>query len=766
MTTAPDALHIAQAPRRDSATWTQGTITWNELLEWAHHPRRTKACGNYVLGRLRGTRRTKTSILSRDALTLDADNARGTEIPDALALLGVRALVHATFSSTAQAPRYRVIIPLSRPVLPDEYVHAATRMLEMLGADQFDPGSIEPERYMFRPATSSPDDYRVFAYDGPPQDAEDLLSDFDSDLSSRPTPRTRKRDPLGLEGTPGAFNRAYSIAEAIEAFELPYEAAGADSWHLVGARAAAGVNMVAPGLVYSHHVTDPAHGQAQSAFDLVRIHRFGEMDEDAPPGTPINRLPSHDAMCELVMGDARVLRQLVGEDFAQELDEVAQGVEQEVDEESWLLRLVRTPRTGAVRDCAENWELLQAHDPVLRSIYRDELKMGTMVDTPPPWRTPGQTAPEFGAADRLELVYYLLRQYRLDLSPTRAESWALMRAFRNVRNPLRERLEALRWDGVPRLETCLPGVAPTPYTRLVARRALCAAVARMMNPGCKWDHTLVLYGDEGLGKTFWMYRMAMGHLANLGSPAHKDTLLTASRSWIMVSDEGHSLRKADADAVKEFLTRTSDVYRVPFEKETLEHPRHWVVWGSTNDKTFLRRQQGNRRFLVVHCEQPVDFDALTDEYVEQVWAEAVHLWRQGEPLHMDKEEADMAADAREAFTEEDAVAGMALEYLSTLVPEDWGTRSEEDRHRWLLERPDYDPGVQPIMEVCSAQLWVEALGRRRGDARKVDLRELTEVLHRLPGWRQADRMKRLPGYGPQRYFVRTDDGTDAGWDLL
>src|SRR5699024_12437129 len=88
------------------------------------------------------------------------------------------------------------------------------------------------------------------------------------------------------------------------------------------------------------------------------------------------------------------------------------------------------------------------------------------------------------------------------------------------------------WDGTPRLEEALPGVVPTDYTRLVARKCLVAAVARVFDPGCKWDHTLIIYGEEGLGKTHWISRMSKGYTAPLGDIRSKDTLLSMQRSWI------------------------------------------------------------------------------------------------------------------------------------------------------------------------------------------------------------------------------------------
>jgi predicted P-loop ATPase len=285
-----------------------------------------------------------------------------------------------------------------------------------------------------------------------------------------------------------------------------------------------------------------------------------------------------------------------------------------------------------------------------------------------------------------------------------------------------------------------------------------AAVARMFRPGCKWDHVPVLYGPEGLGKTYWIEVVFRRWATSLGRIDNKDTLLVCQQSWAVIADEHHSMRKADQDAQKEFLTRTADMFRMPYDRETLLHPRHWVVWSTTNDQTFLTRQQGNRRYLIVHCQDTVDFDSITDVYVDQLWAEAVYLYRAGEKLYLDPTESALAAEHREPFVEEDTLTGIVLDYLETPVPTDWWERRPESRQSYLFERATglAPAGEMTIDRVCSMQIWVEALNRRKGDARRHDLTEITNVLKRLPGWRAAPGRTRLPGYGTQLVFIRED----------
>jgi hypothetical protein len=756
-------VNIVTAPRRDSKHWTPGSVTWGEIVAWLDTPAQVKECGGYILGELRettirhpgakrdctGLHRSKAGIASRSALTLDADTP-DPKLPEQIELLtDYSAIVHTTFSSIPDQPRYRVILPLSRPVTPEEYHALATVLITELGEDQFDPGSVQPERFMYRP--SSQGEFQSWVIEGEPVPVDDLLADYDPDLSHLPVPRSRnKRDPYEIEGTVGAFNRSYpEVADVVEAYGLPYEPADADRWQLVGATAVAGLNPVSPGLVYSHHITDPAYGQTCSSFDLVRLHRFGELDEGITPGTPVNRLPSQTAMLELASMDPKVVADLVGVDFSTEMEEVA-------EDNGWKLRLRLHSRTGRMLDEIYNWDLIRDNDPTFAGLYYNEFSLTVETDTDLPWRPVSRGGPVVSATDRAALCHYIERTYQVRPQRFLVDELINTCAQQRYVNPVRDYLEELKWDGVPRVEESLPGVHHSPYTRMVARKSLVAAVARALDPGCKWDHTLVLYGPEGIGKSWWVDRMARGYSATLGQIGDKDTLLTMQRSWIMVSDEGYSLRKADSDVQKEFLTRTSDVFRSPYDRDAIAHPRHCVIWGTTNDEVFLRRQEGNRRFLIVRCVDRLDFTAMTEEYIDQVWAEAVALYRGGELLFLSEEETALAADEREGFTEEDALAGLVEEFLETPVPDGWEEMSPDARKNWMAGRAD---GLTPVgthlqTVTCSTQLWVEALGNRLGAHSRTDLLQLNTVLKRLPGWRAEPTRRRMPYYGPQVVFRR------------
>jgi predicted P-loop ATPase len=529
-------------------------------------------------------------------------------------------------------------------------------------------------------------------------------------------------------------------------------------------------------LVYSHHASDPAYGRACSAFDLVRLHWFKDLDENVKPDTPINRLPSNIEMCTVASRDKRVIEEIfstIAEDFEKDVSDGDSDDVNNPDDVGWKTRISLT-NTGRFRESVQNYDLLRKHDPVFRSLYFNIMTMMPELNQDVPWRRVSSMTRAWDDVDTAELRFYLEREYRVKITKELAESLVIAEAGQHRKHPVQDYLRELEWDGTPRVETSLPGAEDTPYNRLVARKVLVGAVARAMEPGVKWDHTLILYGPQGVGKSTWMERMAMvgsperrSYLYSLGDIRSKDTLMAMNMSWIVTSDEGHTLRKSDNDTLKEFLTRNSDVYRVPYGRATRLHPRQCVIWSTTNDETILRRQEGNRRFLIVRCMRKLDLDTMTPEYVDQLWAEAYALYAAGERLFLTEEEFRQAEKQQQPFLEEDTTAGILQEFLDQLVPLDWWDRSPEERLQWLEDRRSgFEPeGEIQVDRTCTRQLWAEALGQhippRRGDLLEIaaSLREIGWDTGYGTGKSQGHR--RFKGYGPQTSFYRP-----SGKDLI
>lgn len=754
---------------RTSKQWFPATVTWEEFVEGAQEPATEKDCGAYMAGKATSTSRKDSWVEYRSMVTLDADNAE-PDLPARVKGLGLTALVHSTYSHTTDKPRYRVIIPLMGPGLTEEeYPRAARGLMETLGKEQFDTTCDQPKRIMYGPSAANPDQYEVYSYDGEPATAQMLLESF-AGFSPKPEhKRGRKTDPYNLPGVVGAFNRLYDMDRAVEEFNLPYEQAGENRWHYIHAKSSGGVCVYPDGYVYSNHASDPAGGRALCMFDLVAMHKFADLDEEA--GTPLNTAPKDRPSIQKAMQEFAELPDVKMDMLGVNIDLLGKGGGKRADD--WVSKLGIHPKTGQTLDNVHNWRLLRKHDPVLSKLAYNKMNLATITLCDFQWRkvTPGKNdqlteADRSEISDHLQAAYNMRRPSKEHLNDEIAKA-AQDRAF----HPVEEYLEGLEWDGVSRIETWLPGEVNN-YKRSVARLAAVQAVARALDPGVKVDNSLILAGGEGLGKSWFVERMARGWTCTLGPidrGGARDTIMIMSRSWIAVADEGHSLKKADADNMKNFITRTHDEVRLPYARETELLPRRQVIWGTTNDPTFLRAQEGNRRFLIVNVTEKLDFDKYTDEYVDQVWAEAAHIWKEsrakygvdGNPdLYLNDAEEAVAKSVREGATEEEPYVGLIEDYLNTLVPENWERMSVDDRIVWLRSAKQgyVEPGTRRIERVCSLEIWRIVLEGRDSKMSRRDSLEIAEALRKVPGWESSGAKRAsFPFFGQQRFFSRVEE---------
>ena len=341
-------LDIAIGKHRHSKRWINTQISWDDLCKRVSKTHRTpetlkeyfelpkyrqdeiKDVGGFVSGTLAGGRRLLKSVLSKQLITLDADTAKA-DIWDKYKLLyGKAACIYTTHKHTPQAPRVRLLIPLDREVLHDEYTAICRRIASDLGIEQFDPTGYEVNRLMYFPSTSIDG---VFFYDkleAPVLKADDVLATYKdwrdvtqwalSEKEKEITRRTadKQGDPLEKTGLVGAFCKTYSIKDVLNTILADVYAPTAidDRYTYIKGSTSGGLIVYDDKYTFSHHSTDPTNSKLCNAFDLVRLHKYAHLDEDAEPDTPINRRPSFIAMCDFASSDKNVV-QLLGRERLQ-----------------------------------------------------------------------------------------------------------------------------------------------------------------------------------------------------------------------------------------------------------------------------------------------------------------------------------------------------------------------------------------------------------------------------------------------------------------
>lgn len=332
-------------------------------------------------------------------------------------------------------------------------------------------------------------------------------------------------------------------------------------------------------------------------------------------------------------------------------------------------------------------------------------------------------------------------------------------------HPIREFIESLpEWDKVPRVDTLLVdylGAGDTAYVRAVTRKTLCAAISRVLRPGCKFDSMLVLNGPQGVGKSTLIAKLAgewFSDSLNLGDTKDKTAAEKLQGYWILEIGELAGLKKAEVETLRSFLSRQNDIYRAAFGKRATPHLRQCVFFGTTNAESgYLRDTTGNRRFWPVKTPGNGKKQSwnLTHEEILQIWAEALVYVRQGEKLYLSAEIDALAKDEQREAMESDEREGLVREYLDTLLPERWAEMDLFERRNFLTGS-DFgglqEKGTVKRTSVSNMEIWCECFGKERANLRRTDSNELTGILARL-GWKRADNKIRIPLYGPQYVFV-------------
>ena len=791
-------LTVSVAPSRFSKEWEPRSVQWEELVRQLSNCRATretgeeyramskdekakaKDVGGFVGGFVQGARKAE-AVTSRSLVTLDIDYARKDTLETVRELLDGNAwCLYATHSHTPERPRYRLVAPLDRDVTPLEYLPIARRIAEYIGIDTFDDSTYEPHRLMYWP--SLPKDITpVFEQgSGGPLIADGLLATYrdwrdpmEYPLSSRQKehkgPSGRKQeDPTTKGGLIGAFCRTYSISDAIAEF-LPdvYEPTSTEGrYTYLDGSTAGGLVVYEDKWAYSHHGTDPIGGREVNAFDLVRIHKFGNLDEGKGEETAVTQLPSFKAMEQFAESIPNVKIDAISHGLRQSAEEVFGGELDEPGEDQGWMKDLRFVKNNLVCD-AFNCGLICDGDPALKGTVKyDEFADRAEITRDLPWRKirPGET---WDDTDDKGLIWYMSKAYKLSGKQTILDAHDLV-IKQSAYHPIRDYLNRLQWDGVERLDSMLIdylNADDTPLVRAMTRKHMCAAVARVMEPGVKYDYALTLSGPEGIGKTTLIKKLAMNWYSNSfssGDVGNKESMEQVQGQWHIELGELVSIKKNTNEAFKNFLTTNVDKFRPAYARKASVFPRQCVFWATTNERYYLKGDTGNRRFWTVYVsgwgdDMPAkDVFSMSQSEVDQLWAEAVVRWRAGEKLFLDPALDKAAREQAEAANEisGDERIGVIEAFIRRPIPADWQNKTRQERADWFrLNRTDemVAQGEDNRRKyICSQEIANELFQK---DMTRYEMREINQILVRIPGLRKVESMRTADkAYGGQRRY--------------
>lgn len=787
-------LDIATAHSRLAKRWKNFTWKWSDILAKCAETKRTgetmkeylrmsrqeqsniKDVGGFVGGYLSGGIRKASNVLYRSLVTLDIDYGTPDVWDDFTLNFDCAAMIYSTHKHTPDKPRLRLVLPADRQMTPAEYEPVCRHWTSRIGIELFDHTTYDRNRLFYWPSTCRDGEYFFEYQDGPAFSVDEVLATYrdPQDASQWPTSsresdaithEIRKAgDPTEKPGLIGAFCRAYTIEEAIEKF-LPdvYEKTATEGRYTYRAGSVAGGLVCYEGkYAYSHHETDPASMKLCNAFDLVRIHKFGLQDEGSQV-TDITRLPSYSRMQDFAAADSEVrvlltTERLVeaGNDFAS--IEAQSGDSPEAPATDWMKTLDYDKR-GNAKATPKTLKAIMLNDPCFKMLRYDLFSQrDTITDAACPFvGTHG--ADEVDDTSLSRMCSYLSENYGIDLSinslmdkmlkPTAPE-----RSYHAVKDYIMRE----KWDGKPRVETLLIdylGAEDTPLNRAITRKWMAGAVGRAIDidhddgEGIKFDYCLVLYGEQGTGKSTFAETLANRWRGSISfADAKKEQYETLQRSWIVEIPEFKGMKTADTDAVKDLISSRSDNFRAAYARQWNKNPRHSILIGSTNNEYFLKDISGNRRFWIAKVTGGEGVRLWRDRLkaeVGQIWAEAYVIYKSGEELMLPDDLDRQARAYAENFNDimGDPLRDYLEDWLAIPLPVDWDTYEPKRRLDYYRHYDELSPEgavVRDSIALCEIVATCPWPGISRYSPQRIGA-----ILKSL-GWEKVKGQKRVVSY--------------------
>lgn len=412
-------------------------------------------------------------------------------------------------------------------------------------------------------------------------------------------------------------------------------------------------------------------------------------------------------------------------------------------------------KSKKIMQTVQNFEVVMEHDQRFSGkIKFDEFSQQVYLMGSVPWESQNNYR-AWGTSDDASLFSLIQADYGLTGRNDFFDAIKIV-SRRNRFHPIKQILDGLKWDGKEHISKLLPdylGVENTDYSREVMKLFMVGAVARIYQPGVKFDYTVIFQGKQGIGKSTFLRLLALSDewfndsLDSLDSDRSAQALMG---SWIVELAELKSLARTagGVDSVKRFLSATQDKYRIPYERRSDVFLRQCVFAGTTNKSDFLQDETGNRRFLIIQTgvNKPTKnlFNIKAMDDIRTAWAEAVHIWKEQKPALVlpdyCKQEAE---DLQNQSMADDGKVGMIEEFL-------------RDKYR-----------------TCAIEIWDKAL-HEQGRPQKWQAAEINDIISQIPGWSKMKNPYCFKEYGNQRgfqkqevknynaTFIPLDESEDAG----
>ena len=336
--------------------------------------------------------------------------------------------------------------------------------------------------------------------------------------------------------------------------------------------------------------------------------------------------------------------------------------------ESLLMTQARGSNPPEIKSCIANYRLfIENHDDFADMFAYSNFEYRPVINRYPHWWANDDDRALPRSLDDHDMTDIQTRLQELGLTSIKkhdAEQVVLRACQRLKIHPVQDHLNALVWDGQTRINTWLSDYCGADNSDIVSqfgRKWLIAAMARIMQPGCKVDTMLILEGEQGAGKSQLAHALSFGYFTDehLDPKNAKESAMLLHGSWIVEVAELSSLKHSQTESSKAFYSRSVDKFRPPYERGIKEHPRQQIFIGTTNTDDYLKDSTGNRRYWPVKISN-INIKKVIENR-EQLWAEALVQLKAGEQWWLDDEfsaqamteqKERMAIDSNQLLVEE------------------------------------------------------------------------------------------------------------------
>lgn len=736
-----------------------------------------KDVGGFIGGETEGNKRINGIRIMRQLLTLDIDTKSPNVLDYIKRNVHFYCVVHTTHSHNPDENRYRIIAPLSREVNADEYEALGRRIaysIENTKSESwkglFDETTFQANRLMFFPSVSADGEYvcellnlDMLAEEQPIIDVDEVLSQYldknnifewfkpekvDTEQIGKNT--LQNKNPLKAKGMVGAFNRTYSISQAIEKF-LPHvytKERNGRYTYVAGDSHGGGMTLNNDTIFYSHHGTDPANLYYRSAFDLVRIHLFGNYDNQFTPEKELeekflektdsfkrmiefcrsipevvehsdsnislrNKLEQQEAYIDEHFTDLEEEKTVVSKPAEEPLETSKEPAkvaktekvtkEEEVEDNSWLVKL------DGIKSQMAKLDIIFSKDKTVGNLfYFDTFRDNICFNRKPHWHKRFKEGMALADKDMAHIRAHLDKVFDIR-GERQIDDAVIVEADKIQKNKVIDWFDSLVWDKKPRLETFFNEffkVPLNPFTRVAFKHWLVGAVSRIYEAGAPMDLLLIIKGKQGIGKSLFFKRLATPDFSKSGDHLYSDTKIDFNKAkdsyeqlegiWIYEWKELAGMNMSDQESIKAFVDKTEDKFRRSYGRRNVEIKRRVAFGGSTNDNAPLRDRTGNRRFLVMDSglEQNEcyikDKTKFSQEYRDQLLAEAIELYHSGYDIfEWTEEQLAWWERSNESNLAENDFIGRISSYLEMKRPKSWYSMSVEQM-KYYMQKYDFD----------------------------------------------------------------------------